>query len=55
MPKSVLHVIVIKGQGLGSGILFFTSLVLLPKESVGEGQKLLFEKLVTYISIWPLD
>ena len=36
MPKSVHHVFVDKGQGLRSGILFFTSLVLVPYESVGE-------------------
>ena len=36
VPKSVLRVLIDKEQGLRSGILFFTSLGLLPKESVGE-------------------
>ena len=36
MPKSVLCLKVDEGQGLLSGILFFTSLVLLPIESGGE-------------------
>ena len=35
MPKSV-RVLVDKDPGLRSGILFVTSLVLLPNESVGE-------------------
>ena len=35
VPKSVLHLKVDKGQGLRSGILFLTSLVLLPIESGG--------------------
>ena len=33
VPKSVLCLSVDKGQGLRSGLLFFTSLVLLPIES----------------------
>ena len=36
VPKSFLRLRVDKGQGLRSGILFFTSLVLLPIESRDE-------------------
>ena len=43
VPNSVLHVLVDKDQGLRSGKLFFTSLLLLPNEIVGESKKCLFE------------
>ena len=55
VPKSVLHLKVDKGQGLRSGILFFTSLVLLPNETRVKTMDKNEIMSVVFFLIWAVD